>query len=85
VKKALIVVLGCVLVTAVWAYWSPRAATRDLLNAAQAGDVEELQRLVDFPLVREQLKADLKTSLLQSKDTSESGVLAQRLRSGSVE
>jgi hypothetical protein len=81
-KKVLLVLLAFVLVASVWLYWSPRAAARDIRNAAQAGDVEELQRLVDFPLVREQLKADLKTSLMQSADTSDSGAFGSVLATG---
>jgi hypothetical protein len=66
-----------------WFYWSPRAAARDLRQAAMSGDVEELQRLVDFPLVREQMKADLKANLMRSVDTSRGeGGLASALVTG---
>ena len=73
--------LGAMAVGA-WFYWSPRAAARDLRRAAMNGDVEELQRLVDFPLVREQMKADLKASMMRSVDTSPGGGLASALVTG---
>jgi hypothetical protein len=48
VKKPLtLFILGAMAVGA-WFYWSPRAAARDLRQAAMTGDEEELQRLVDF-------------------------------------
>jgi hypothetical protein len=59
--------------TAVWFYWSPRLAAKRLHDAARAGDVEALNQLVDFPLLREQLKADLKTSLLESVSKKDDG------------
>ena len=65
-----------------WFYWSPRAAARDLREAATKGDVEELQRLVDFPLVQEQMKADLKASMMHSIDTTDSSGLAGALVAG---
>jgi hypothetical protein len=70
-KKILVLVLlGGILIGA-WFYWSPRLAARNLRDAAQSGDVEELQRLVDFPTVREHLKTDLKTSMMRSMDTAD--------------
>ena len=51
---------------AAWFYLSPRLAAKHLQDAARTGDVETLNQLVDFPLVREQLKADLKANLLES-------------------
>lgn len=83
-KKLLTLIVMAALIIGAWFYWSPRAAARDLRNAASSGDVEELQRLVDFPLVQEQLKADLKASLLGSIDTTRStggGALAAGLSS----
>jgi Protein of unknown function (DUF2939) len=49
-----------------WVYLSPRLAAKHLQDAARTGDVAALNELVDFPLVREQLKADLKVGLLES-------------------
>ena len=57
---------------AAWFYFSPRLAAKHLRDAARAGDVEALSELVDFPLVREQLKADLKASLLESTSKRDS-------------
>jgi hypothetical protein len=70
-KKILVVVLLVGILIGAWFYWSPRLAARNLRDAAQSGDVEELQRLVDFPTVREHLKADLKTSMMRSMDTAD--------------
>lgn len=65
--KRSVLLLGIVVAAAAaWFYWSPRLAAKQLHNAARAGDVEALEELVNFPLVREQLKADLKASLLAS-------------------
>jgi hypothetical protein len=82
VKKVLAVCIVGAILAGAWFYWSPRAAARDLRDAAQSGDVEELQRLVDFPLVQEQLKADLKTSLLRSADTTGGDELGSSLATG---
>jgi hypothetical protein len=81
-KKVLaLVLLGGALIGA-WVYWSPRVAARDLRNAAQTGDVEELHRLVDFPIVREHLKADLKVSMMRSIDTTDQSGLGSALGTG---
>ena len=80
-KPLTLFILGAMAVGA-WFYWSPRAAARDLRQAAMTGDVEDLQRLVDFPLVREQMKADLKGNLMRSAETSQGGGLASALVTG---
>ncbi len=72
-KRLVWLVLLAVITAGAWFYWSPRAAARDLREAATHGDVEELQRLVDFPLVQEQLKADLKASMMRAMDTAQGG------------
>lgn len=45
---------------------SPLLAANALRAAAQAGDADKLQRLVDFPAVRESLKGQLNALLMQS-------------------
>src|SRR5260370_14751335 len=65
-KRAGLVLGTLVAALAAWFYFSPRLAVKHLRDAARTGDVEALPPLVDFALVREQFKADLKTSLLQS-------------------
>jgi hypothetical protein len=82
VKKSLVVLLIGALAVGAWFYWAPRAAARDLRKAAMTGDVEELRRLVDFPLVQEQLKADLKANMMRSIDTTQSSGLAGTLAAG---
>jgi hypothetical protein len=70
-KRILVLVLLVGILIGAWFYWSPRVAARNLRDAAQSGNVEELQRLVDFPTVREHLKVDLKTSMMRSMDTAD--------------
>ena len=81
-KKLLLIMVIGALVLGAWLFLSPRMAARDLREAAVAGDVEELQERVDFPLVQEQLKADLKANLLRSMDTSESSGLGGAFAAG---
>ena len=45
---------------------SPYWAVRDLQAAAKAGDAEKLERLVDFPSVRESMKSQLNAMMLKS-------------------
>jgi len=45
---------------------SPLIAANALRSAAQAGDADKLQRLVDFPSVREGLKGQLSAMFMQS-------------------
>lgn len=45
---------------------SPLLAVRALQAAAQAGDADKLQRLVDFPAVRESLKGQLNALVIES-------------------
>src|SRR5689334_15484048 len=71
-KRTVLVLSILVAGLAAWFYLSPRLAARHLQDAARAGDVEALSELVDFPLVREQLKADLKASLLESTSKRDS-------------
>lgn len=47
-------------------FGSPLLAANALRNAAVAGDVDKLQRLVDFPAVRESLKGQLNALIVQS-------------------
>jgi Protein of unknown function (DUF2939) len=74
--KKSILALGILIAgLAAWVYVSPRLAAKHLQDAARSGDVAALDELVDFPLVREQLKADLKAGLLES---SASGSTSRR-------
>ncbi len=51
-----------------WYYWAPRAAADRLREAALAGDERTLERLVDFPRVRQNLKADLRAEFAEQAD-----------------
>jgi hypothetical protein len=53
------------LALAAWLFASPYVALSQLRSAAQEGDVEQLSELVDFPSVRENLKADLKAHMIK--------------------
>lgn len=74
---------------------SPVFAVRSLINAARAGDEARLERLVDFPAVRDDLKAQLNAQLVRRlradpdlRDDPLSGlglVLAPSLVSGVVD
>lgn len=48
----LVVVLG-----GVWFYYTPYLAYRGMLSAAEAGDGEKLARYVDFPSVKDSIRA----------------------------
>jgi len=71
-KKTVLVLGTLVAGLAAWVYLSPRLAAKHLRDAARTGDVEALNEVVDFPLVRENLKADLKASLLESTSKRDS-------------
>lgn len=58
-KTKVFVVVILVVVVAGWAYVSPRLAAKRFRDAALAGDVAALNDVIDFPAVREHLKADL--------------------------
>lgn len=74
---------------------SPVFAVRSLINAARTGDVARLERLVDFPAVRDDLKAQVNAQLVRRvredpelRDNPLSGlglVLAPSLVSGVVD
>lgn len=51
----------CVFVA--WMYFSPYVAYRKLTRAADRGDVEALNELVDFPALRTSFKENLKTAV----------------------
>lgn len=64
-RKGWIILAGIVVLAFVIAYFvSPIIAFRSLAEAAQTGDRGRLERLIDFPAVRENLKEQLRTRLL---------------------
>jgi DUF2939 family protein len=55
-----------------WLYASPQMVVRDLQAAAEQGDSAALSKHVDFPAVRENLKADVKEAMMGgSKEDSD--------------
>ncbi len=89
----LALILAGVFLTAYLA--SPVFAVRSLINAARTGDAARLERLVDFPAVRDDLKAQVNAQLVRRvredpelRDNPLSGlglVLAPSLLSGVVD
>lgn len=65
---------------AAWWYFSPYLAMRELQNAAQERDVQTIEQRVDFPRLRESLKAQLGAamtgSLRSTPDNPFSGLAA---------
>ena len=58
-KRALLIVF-LVLAVGGWVYVSPRLAAKRFRDAVQTGDEAGLKSVVDFPALRENLKADLR-------------------------
>jgi hypothetical protein len=56
-RFVLAALLAAVLALGAWWYWSPHLAVRSMLEAAQQRDAERFNRYVDYPRVRESLKA----------------------------
>lgn len=96
-SRRLLTRLGLILAGAFLAAYlaSPVFAVRSLINAARTGDEARLERLVDFPAVRDDLKAQLNAQLVRRvradpelRDNPLSGlglVLAPALLSGVVD
>ena len=63
--------LAAILAAAFLIAWfaSPIFAVRSLINAARTGDEARLERLVDFPAVRDDLKAQLNAELVRRART----------------
>ena len=51
------------LFAAVWLYFTPHLAMRRLQTAAEAGDTQALNELVDFPAFRESVKQEVRTAV----------------------
>lgn len=58
-KKLLLVVLIVLAAAGLWWWESPRMATENLLDAAEDGDVAELEKLVDAERFAASLRAEL--------------------------
>ena len=63
-KKSLIIAVGAVaLFGAAWAA-APVFTAQALIRAAKAGDERKIEKLVDFPSLRESLKAELNAEIM---------------------
>ncbi|HEU0051961.1 MAG TPA: DUF2939 domain-containing protein, partial [Longimicrobium sp.] len=51
-----------------WSYLSPYRAMNDLREAAERGDRERMNELVDFPALRESVKLGVSTAVSQQLD-----------------
>lgn len=60
ILRSLLVVVALAVV--VWAYFAPHLTMRSMRLAAERGDAEALAAHVDFPAVREDLKAQFSTA-----------------------
>lgn len=60
---------GMVLLAAAWFVAAPHLTLRGLQAAARSGDPEQIDKYVDFPTVRENLKADLKAAFLKQMES----------------
>jgi hypothetical protein len=72
-KKLTLLVLFAVAAAGAWYWYSPPATVERLRAAARENDVEELNRVVDFETLRENLKVDVKARIaeaVRSEDTN---------------
>ena len=94
--KKLVVALAVAAVAVFAIAWaaSPVLAAQTLIRAAKAGDADKIERLVDFPALRESLKAELSAELaahMRSDPRMENDlgglglILAPMLLSGAVD
>lgn len=63
-RKIVIVIAILVVAVGGWWYASPLWTLRQMREAAQAGDAEKLSNYVDYPALREDLKAEMRRSML---------------------
>src|ERR1044072_3360935 len=64
-RRAVFLVVFLIVACAAWAYVSPRLAAKRFRDAVVAGDANGLTAIVDFPALREHLKADLRAAVTQ--------------------
>jgi hypothetical protein len=67
--------LALVLLTGVWYYLTPRRAWDDFLEAIVTGQEARLQATIEFPILRDNLKGDLRAAL-EGRVQGEAPVLA---------
>lgn len=62
-RKLAVLLVTLLIAAGAWLYVAPRLAAKQLQDAAAAGDVATLNKLVDFPQVRANMKKDLRARL----------------------
>jgi hypothetical protein len=60
VRRLLLFIVILVIAVGAWGFISPRLAAKRFRDAVQTGDAAGLNAVVDFPALREHLKADLR-------------------------
>ena len=75
-KKARWLILLVVAAAITWLWVSPSRAVEGLRAAAREGDPEELSYYVDFPVLRENLKTDIKASMIGKRKRDSDDPLA---------
>ncbi|HUD90223.1 DUF2939 domain-containing protein [Sphingobium sp.] len=64
-KKAILAGVAAIVIAAgAWYWFSPQFAMQGLKDAALAGDKDELRERVDFPAIRESLKAQMRAMMV---------------------
>jgi hypothetical protein len=76
-NSLLVLLVAALLAAGAWYLVSPYHAMSQLRSAAIEGDVEELRERVDFPSVREKLKADLSARMAAELADDENDAGAQ--------
>jgi len=59
-KRPVVLIAVLLIAASAWAFVSPRLAAKRFRDAVQAGDEAGLKTVVDFPALREHLRADLR-------------------------
>jgi hypothetical protein len=75
-KKIIWLVVGLMLVFIGYLYASPYLVLNSMKNAAQAGDSAKVSQYIDYPSVRQSLKEQINTHMLQEIGVNERGNLA---------
>jgi len=61
-RRSAVLIAVLLIAASAWAFVSPRLAAKQFRDAVQTGDEDGLRAVMDFPAVREHLRADLRAS-----------------------